>query len=983
MVLDNIKNVEIGKNQDFRDLMKFHVQEILLVSSLYDAFILEEDGRLSHRIFGNFMDLDLHYIPRITQVSSAKEALESLSRQHYDLVITMPRLSDMSPLDFGAKAKKLIKGIPVILLTYAPVKTELLIKIRKRKSIDKIFYWYGDAQIFLAIIKFIEDKLNFKNDIEYGIHAIIVVEDSPWFYSFFLPIVYSEILKQTRNIIADGLTDEHRLMKIKARPKILAAETYDEAIQLYEKNKNNILGIISDISYPKKGKINDNSGFLLAEKIKSSNPNLPFLLQSSEEKNREKAKKLGVSFLNKTSNEMLHDLRKFILNNFGFGDFIFRMPNRKKIGRAKDLEEFTHMIRNIPLESIKYHGSKNHFSTWLVARTEFDLAQSFKSKNISDFENMEALRFYIYSMLRSTIHKQSAGIISDFGTSSIKEDIAFSRLGTGSLGGKARGIAFINALIAKNELNEKISGVDIKIPFSFVICTDVFQEFLMKNDLLEKILKIDDDEEIIKIFEEATLPKPIRKNIKTLLRKINFPLAVRSSSLLEDSQALPFSGIYKTFMVTNNHPNIDVRCNQLYVAIKKVYSSIFLKSVKQYLSNTNFRIEEEKMAVLIQQIAGEKHGNLFYPLISGAAYSYNFYPLSHMKAESGVFSLALGLGRIMEESNWPYRFSPDAPEINPLFRQPEKLYRKSQKSFYAVDLNNNEQSHTLDESTNQVKCRLSQAQDDEVLDFVASVLTEDGVLQEKSYFGGKPVITFTNILRNKYFNFTFLIRQLLKIGHYALGTPVEIEFTINLKKGKTPEFYFLQIRPLISGSEFGEISIENVKPDKLVLKSENTMGNGVYDYLTNIILVDPETFSNEKTVGIAQEIAIQNQIFKEKKDNYILIGYGRWGTSDNKQGIPVSAPNISEARLLVESNLNDFKTDPSKGNHLFQWMLNSNVGYMFVDNNNENSFINWNWLNNLPFERPSPNLKIIKLSKPIIVKIDGRFSKGAILKPKI
>ncbi len=981
MVFESIKKAEFNKKRDFRDLMKFHVQEILLVSSLYDAFILEEDGRLSHRIFGNFMDLDLHYIPRITQVSSAKEALQALSRQHYDMIITMPRLSDMSPLDFGKQAKKIIKNIPVILLTYAPVKTELLIQIRKRKSIDKIFYWYGDAQIFLAIIKFVEDRVNFENDINFGVHAIIVVEDSPWFYSFFLPIVYSEILKQTRKIIADGLTDEHRLMKIKARPKILAAETYDEAISLFKKYKNNVLGIISDICYPKNEKLNENSGFILAKDIKAVSPNIPFLLQSSEEKNREKAKELGISFLNKTSQDMLHDLRKFILNNFGFGDFIFRLPNRKKIGRAKDLEEFANMIRTIPAESLQFHGSKNHFSTWLIARTEFDLAKAFRSKTINDFDNIEAVRFYIYSMIKSALQKKAAGIISDFGTASIKDEASFTRVGTGSLGGKARGIAFINSLIAKNELNEKMKDVEIKIPYSFVICTDVYQEFLQKNNLLEKILKLDDDEKIIKIFEEASLPRPIKKNIKTMLRNIDFPLAVRSSSLLEDSQALPFSGIYKTFMIANNHPDIDVRCNQLYLAIKKVYASIFLKSVRQYLSNTNFRIEEEKMAVLIQQIAGSKHGNIFYPVVSGSAYSYNFYPLSHMKADDGVFSLALGLGRIMEESNWPYRFSPEAPEVNPLFRQPEKLIRKSQKYFYAVDLTANTIDYSLDEGLNHIKCKLKQAEKDGTLEYVSSVYTENGLLQDESFFGGKQIVTFTKLLKNKYFNFTYLIKQLLKIGHYSLGTPVEVEFTINLEKGKKPEFYFLQIRPLISGSEFGEISIGNVKKEKLILKSENTMGNGVYDYLKNIVLVDPDTFSKEKTIEIASEIAQINQQFKEKCENYILIGYGRWGTSDNKQGIPVSASQISEARVLIEANLKDFKADPSKGNHLFQWMLNSNVGYMFVENEKENSFIDWDWLNKIKYTKPTKHLKLLTLEKPVVVKIDGRVSKGAILKP--
>ncbi|RLE21605.1 MAG: phosphoenolpyruvate synthase, partial [Acidobacteria bacterium] len=823
-----------SKVDSLHDLMQYHVQEVLLVSSMYDAFLLEEDGRLSHRVFGDFMDLDLHHIPRITRVSSASEALEALQAESFDIVITMPRLSDMSPFQFGAKAKGIRPGLPIVLLTYSPVTSRVLKQIRRHDSIDKAFYWFGDSKIFLAIVKSIEDMKNLETDSRYGVNIILVVEDSPWYYSAFLPMLYTEIIKQTRRIVSEGVNDVQRMLRIRARPKIVSVETFEEAESIVKAYKERLLGVISDIRYPKDGKMTKDAGLQLVRLIREEIPDLGIVLQSSEQRIEGEAEKLAVRFINKNSPTLLEELQSFMLENFGFGDFVFRMPDGHVVGKARTLREFGAVLSGVPAESLLYHTSRNHVSIWLRARTEFELAEKLRPRKVSDFETIEKLRQYLVESIELSISKERIGVISDFSASELQEeDNLFSRIGTGSMGGKARGVAFMNAMMMKSGIQERYPEVQIHAPATFVICTDVYSEFLQQGNLRERAFSAGSDEEVFRMFRESYISPTVEKDLRSLLSKIRHPIAVRSSSLLEDSQALPFSGIYKTYMLPNSHPNLEVRYRQLVTAIKMVYASVFSMAARRYVANSNFRVEEEQMAILIQRVSGIRHGGLYYPTVSGAAQSYNFYPLSHLNPHDGIMSLVMGIGKSIGEGGHVFRVSPANPEINPILRKPLELPAKTQRKFYALHVGADSPELPLSENANLLHLPVQEAEKDGVLPLVSDLLDmEAGTLSDNNLFAkGKPVVTFSKLLKGKMFPFPKLVRELLELGEQAVGTPVGIEFAVNIypRKKRKPEFSFLQIRPLVAGNEFGEVSTEAIPRRKIFCKSNQTMGNGLED----------------------------------------------------------------------------------------------------------------------------------------------------------
>ncbi len=974
---------ESDKSDHLHELMQYRVQDVLLVSSMYDAFLLAEDGRLSHRVFGDFMDLDLHHIPRITRVSSASEALDAIRTGQYDLVITMPRIADMSPFDFGASAKKVRPDLPVVLLTYAPVKSTLLKQIRKHQSIDKIFYWFGDSKIFLAIIKTIEDMRNVENDMAFGVNVILVVEDSPWYYSSFLPMLYSEIIQQTRRIVSEGVNDVQRMLRIRARPKILSAESYEEAEEILDRYRDNLLGVISDVRYPKDGKICSDAGIQLVQKIKREVSDLSVVLQSSEPGKKADADRLGVHFINKSSPTLLEELQSFILRNFGFGDFVFQMPDGEKVARARNMREFAAILKRVPVESLFYHTSRNHVSIWLRARTEFELAEKLRPRKVSDFQSMEAVRDFLVHAIEQNIERERVGVISDFSVTGLKEENRFSRIGGGSLGGKARGVAFMNAMIHRSDLLNEFSKVKIRTPLTFVLCTDVYDEFLVAGNLRDRAFSARRDEEVIRMFRETPIPSSVERDLRAMLTEIRKPIAVRSSSLLEDSQSLPFSGIYRSYMLPNDHPDLEVRYRQLVGAIKMVYASVFSVAARRYVANTNFRVEEERMAILIQRVVGAPHGDLFYPTFSGMAQSYNFYPLSHLKPEDGVVFMAMGLGRLLGESNRVFRFSPVHPQVNPGLRTPRDLLARTQKGFYALKLNEEPGWLGADETSSLIRCPLEQAETDGVLPLVSSAVSlENGTVDDSPFATGRRVVNFSPVLKNRFFPFTDLVKRLLDLGEQSVGTPVELEFSVNLDPGrvKKPEFYFLQLRPLVAGNEFGEVVVDHVKDRRVVCRASETMGNGVYDRLYDVVYVKPEAFAPEHTREIAREIGEMNSRMDSQGRYYILIGFGRWGTSDAKQGIPVGWEQISGAKIVVESNLGEFKADPSRGNHFFQHMLSNRVGYFHIGSGPE-GFVDWDWLNEQPASKETRFLRHIRSRRSVIVKIDGRSSKGVILKP--
>lgn len=968
----------------FHDLMKFRVKEILLVSSLYDAFVLEEDGRLSERIFSEYVDLNLRFIPRIKRVSTAEHAFEVLKKKKFDLIITMTRIADMNPLEFGKRVKELEPDLPVILLTFENLDPRFLEKIRQERSIDNVFYWAGDTKILLAIIKYVEDKINVEEDCKAGVQVILIIEDNPLFYSMFLPIIYTEIMTQTRNLISEGVNDLHRLLRMRARPKILLAETYEEAIEIYEANKQNLLGIISDIRFPRSGELDPNAGFILVQKVRSEVPDLPVLLQSNEDKYADMARGYGAFFLNKNSENLLSELRQFILWNFGFGDFVFRYPDGREIGRARNLMEFEKMIRLIPEESLEYHSVRNHISIWLRARTEFELANDIRPKKVSDFRNINELRNYIANAIRRLINKNQFGVVTDFGHSKLDLDNAFIRLGNGSLGGKGRGIAFMNALLAQTNFDEKYPRVKIKIPHTFAICTEVFEEFVEKNDLLNFAINVNDDLAIARKFKSCELPVAIVKDLRTLLEKVTYPLAVRSSSVLEDSPTMPFAGLYKTYMIPNNHPDINVRLRQLSDAIKLVYASVYYKAPKEYVRNTAYRIEEEKMGVIIQQLGGEKYGEHFYPVVSGVAQSYNYYPTSQLRPEDGIVHMALGLGKSVVDGEKIYRFSPAYPGKNQPYSSPAEFLKKSQSHFYALHLANTAVELDLDEEITLRQLDLSCAEEDGVLYFVGSSYSvNDQAIRDTLAHPGPRVVTFANILKYGIFPLSEILMDLLELGKKSFGTHVEIEFALNLyrEKRRLPSFLFLQIRPLVAGGESAEVVLDSIPQEEVFCASEHALGNGVYKELYDLVYVDPETFNSAQSRQIAREIEWINQQFIQENRNYVLIGFGRWGTADPWLGIPVKWDQVSQARVLVESSLDHFSVEPSQGSHFFHNLVSLRLGYLHINRFGDQEFIIWPWLKRQPIFRKTEHVCHVRFSSPVIVKIDGRSSRGVILKP--
>lgn len=969
----------------FRELMSNRVREILLVSSFYDAFVLEEDGGLSERIFSEYIGLNLSYIPRIHRVSSAEEALRAIEKEHFDLIITMTRISDMNLLEFGRIVKKFNPELPLVVLTYEWISIPTLIKLRTTGCVDKIFYWTGDTRMLLAIIKYVEDSLNVDNDISHGVRVILVIEDSPRFYSLFLPIIYTELMTQTRILISEGVNHLHRMLRMRARPKILMAETYEQGLELYNKYKNNLLGVISDIRFPRQGEIDKEAGFKFAGMVKEEIPDLPFLLQSSNLYNRELSHQKGLHFIYKNSENLLLDLRNFILSNFGFGDFIFRDKSGREVGRAANIQEFERMFQYIPTESLVYHASRNHISIWLRARTEFECAEKLRPKRVQDFQDVEALRAFILGEIQKLIRGNQAGVISDFGQVRFDAQNAFIKLGGGSLGGKARGLAFLNTLLAKMQLGRKFPGVEIRTPNTFVLCSDVFDEFIRENRLQEFAIAESDNNRIARRFLKAELPERIINDLLTLLEKVTYPIAVRSSSILEDSQSLPFAGLYSTYMLPNSHADIRFRLRQLCQTVRLVYASVFYKSPKEYVKNTNFRIEEEKMAVIIQQIAGQVHSQRIYPTLSGVAQSYNFYPISHMQPNDGVAELALGLGAIIAEGGKTYRFSPKYPQIPPPFGSAVDFLDRTQSQFYALDLSRAGIRVRPDEKFSLANLPLQEAENDGVLFFVAGTYSAaDNAIRDTISIPGPRVVTFANLLKYNLFPLPQILEEVLKIGRDAFGSHVEIEFAVNLSRDKSqsPEFYLLQIRPMVAGRESMEISMEDIHAEDVICRSNHAMGSGVFNEIHDLVYVDPDLFDPAKTRHIAAEIGDINHILAEENRKYILIGFGRWGTSDPWLGIPVEWHQMASAQVIIEANRPNFNIEPSLGSHFFHNLTSLGLGYFHIPRTTDKEFINWEWVKQQTVHRLSRHVRHIRMEQPFQVKINPHGAEGVILKPR-
>jgi CheY-like chemotaxis protein len=991
--------------QIYHDLMQFRVREILLVTTLYDAFILEQEDQLTEAIFGEYHSLDLPNAPRITSASYGEEALELLGNRHFDTVILTMRVSDMTPFELSTKIKAVKPDMPVFLLLHDNNDLVLLGDNRDRMpDIDRIFVWNRDSKIFLAMIKYIEDKMNVMKDTELGlVRVILLVENSIRYYSRYLPILYNEIMIQTQRLIEEEHSDDMKKMfRMNARPKVLMAVNYEEAVGIFEKYKDYIICVISDVKFPMDDKSDEHAGIELIRYVKQQYPDLPTVLQSSDPENKKLALKYNSHFLNKNSESLASDLRDFILENLGFGDFIFRDAKSKAFQRASSMKDFKKLLKQIPYESLFFHADRNHFSAWLMARGEIQIAKKLQPVKATDFPNAEGLRNYLIDVFDNVDYENLKGRVLDFDErldeAVIEKENFMIKLADGSFGGKGRGLAFINTTIQNLDMLSLIPGVDIKIPKTAVIGTEEYDDFLERNNLEMCYSSEMDFEELKKCFLDGKLSGSLTRKLRIYLNHIHKPLAVRSSGLFEDSVSESFSGVYQTFLIPNNHPSLEVRLNQLENAVKLVYASVFSKLSRSYFEAINYKVEEEKMAVLIQEVVGNLYDNRYYPDFSGVAQSYNYYPISYMKPEDGVTVIAVGLGKYVIDGEKAFRFSPKYPRLDIL--PPEDQLKNTQDFFFAIDMTKNDINLIEGEDITLKALTIGEAEKDGRLDQLASVWDPyNASLSAGLSKAGPRLINFAPILKYDTFPLSKILETILEIVRNSMGTPVEIEFAIDMggegeeitspiyaerlhhkAHNNLPSFYILQIKPLIR--EYQEFNLDPSGIDKsnLFLYTEKGMGNGRLDDIRDIIYCNPDKFDRTKTGSMAAELEELNKKMVKEKRKYILIGPGRWGTRDQWLGIPVAWAQISNAKIIVEAALKDFQIDASLGSHFFHNITSMNIGYFTVQYNSDSSFIDWSWLKSHKAKNSTEHFVHIVFNNPLIVLMDGRKSLSMIYK---
>jgi len=987
--------------QIFHNLMPFKVREILLVSSLYDAFIVEEEGLISEMVIEEYRHLLLSSPPRVTHVTSGKEALSKVKTHNYDLVITMSKNIGTNPFEFGKDIKKECPNLPVVLLATDAADLHFCQDNVNKEGIDKAFFWYGDTSLFMAIVKYVEDNINVKYDTEYGnVQVIIITEDSIRDYSMLLPVIYSELVQQTQRSISEDLNEMQRLLRRRARPKILLTNNFEEGIELYNKYKKSILGVISDVKFFREGKINPKAGHDFIRLIKNDNYFIPTMLQSTDEKNRKRAEEIGAFFINKNSPTLMQDFKHFLIKHFGFGDFTFLLPKKQhkkgesdkthhesflEIAYASTLKEFEQSLQEIPLESIRFHANRNDFSKWLMARCEFKLATKLRPQKVTDFKTLDEMRKYLIKVFNESRRERQLGVMTDFNQQRFEFDSSYTKIGGESLGGKGRGIAFIRTLLSRYNIQEKHKDVIITVPSTVAIGTNEFDKFMKKNKMYIRLRKKENasDSEIAQLFLNSEIQDDLKKKLIKILNHFKKPLAVRSSSLLEDSQNYPFAGMYSTYMLPNNHEKIQERLNQLCQAIKLVYSSIFYKEAKSYIESTSAKTEEEKMAVIIQELVGKHHSGKFYPTFSGVAQSYNYYPISHQKREEGIVSLAVGLGYSVVGGEKVLRFSPYHTEINPEFSSPMDILQNTQTEVYVLDISKKYFTLSEKEFDTIKKVNITEIAQDDALTHIASTYDKDDEMIRDTFVKEGPhLITFAGVLKYDVFPLADILKDILDAGTKSMGTPVEIEFAVNLNTDskKKPLFSIVQIRPLVISQEQAVVSWNDNKIEKkdILIYSNNSLGNGIIKEIKDIVYIIPEKFDSSRTFEVAKEVGEINKSLKEKP--YLLIGPGRWGTQDRWLGIPVQWNEISNVKVMIETAFEDFNIKPTQGTHFFQNIISRGIGYINVSLHRDKSYIDWNWINKQKSKNEFNFVNHINLSKPITVKLDGKNGRALVLK---
>ena len=981
--IPNLKDL-VFRDTPFANLMNKRLYNVLLIATKYDSFMLEDDGRVDEQIFNEYTSLSLRYPPRFTQVTTEEEALNELKNRNFELIICMPNMDNRDIFAAASEIKVHYPNIPIVVLTPFSKEVSKRIANEDLSAIDYVFSWLGNSELLLAIIKLIEDKMNAPDDTaSVGVQIILLVEDSIRFYSSALPHLYKFVLEQSQMFAKEALNDHQRTLRMRGRPKIKLARNYEEAVRIFDQYRDNMLGIISDMSFMHNGVKDPYAGYKFGQYVRKTGLIIPFVLESSEASNHIYAKELNASFIDKNSKSYPQDLKKKIMQRFGFGDFVILNPHTKEeIMRIKDLKDLQKKVFQIPDDSLVYHLSRNHFSRFFYSRAMFPPAEVLKHVDVSDYKDMDEARKLIFDLIVQYRRMKNTGVVAVYQKDRFDEYSNFARIGDGSLGGKGRGLAFIGAMVKRYPKLES-DNFAVNIPKTVVICTDIFDEFMETNELYPVALGDADDETILRYFLRASLPSRLIEDLMAFFDVVKSPIAVRSSSLLEDSHYQPFAGIYSTYMV----PKIEEKYDMLRTvsdAIKAVYASVFYKDSKAYMTATSNLIDQEKMAIVLQEVVGSRYNDHFYPTMSGVARSLNFYPIGNEKAEDGIANIALGLGKYIVDGGQTLRFSPRHPHSILQMSTMDFALRETQTRFYALDLKNMAEAFSVDDAFNLVKLGLKDADAEGSLKYIVSTYDPyDQIIRDGYYPGGRKILSFVNILQHDVFPLADTLDQILRIGQQEMGRPVEIEFAVNMDPSDHTRatFYLLQIRPIVDNKEIMDEDLSLVKNEETILSSTSVLGHGIVGDVQDIIYVKTGAFNSSNNQLIAYEIEKMNRSFTDQEKGYVLVGPGRWGSSDSWLGIPVKWPHISNARVIVECGLENYRVDPSQGTHFFQNLTSFGVGYFTVNPFKGDGWFDEAFLNAQPAVEETEYLRHVHFDAPITIKMDGKKSLGVVLKP--
>ena len=973
------------KDVTFMNLMTRRIFNVLIIANPYDAFMLEDDGRIDEKIFNEYTELGMRYPPTFTQVSTTEEAADVLASTSIDLVICMPGNADNDAFTVARDVKAKFPAIPCVVLTPFSHGITRRMENEDLSIFDYVFCWLGNTNLIMSIIKLIEDKMNIEHDIaEAGVQMILLVEDSIRFYSSLLPMLYSYILAQSQHFSTEALNPHSAMLRMRGRPKVVLTRTYEEAMELYDRYADNTLGVISDCRFPRGGKVDSEAGLELLRTIRRRNEYVPLILQSSETENKVKAEAEHFHFIDKNSKAMSIDLRHIMEEHMGFGDFIFRDPKtHQEVMRVRTLKELQDNIFKIPYDSMLYHISRNHMSRWLCARAIFPVSAFLKNITWHELQDVDLHRKIIFDAIVQYRHMKNIGVVAVFDRGKFDRYAHFARIGDGSLGGKGRGLAFLDSIIKKHpEFNER-EGVSVSIPKTVVLCTDVFDQFMESNNLYPIALSDASDEEILRHFLRAQLPDKYIADFFTFFEATDKPIAIRSSSLLEDSHYQPFAGIYSTYMI----PNLDDKYQMLQMlaaAIKSVYASVYYKDSKAYMTATSNVIDQEKMAVILQEVVGKQYGDRYYPNISGVLRSINYYPIGDETSEEGIASLALGLGKYIVDGGQTLRVSPYHPTQVLQTSEMETALRQTQTQFYALDMKDVGGDFKVDDGFNILKLKVKDADKDGSLNYIASTYDPyDQVIRDGIYEGGRKIISFCGVLQHGVFPLPELMQMSMKYGAESMRRPVEIEFACNINNDRTGEFYLLQMRPIVDSKQVLDEDLAAIDDSACLLRSHNSLGHGISEDVVDVVYIKTDdNFTAANNPRIADEVERINRKFVAEGKNYVLVGPGRWGSSDYWLGIPVKWPHISAARVIVEAGLANYRVDPSQGTHFFQNLTSFGVGYFTVNTYKNDGIYQKELLDAMPAVEETQYVRHVRFDRPLRIMMDGMKQEGIILLPK-